>query len=122
MGDYFLLTKRGHIDAMLCFFSKSFDGIRQGQLLLRGKGIDDGKPTNPGDGMTKSNELFAIKLIDSTEVVNDFGHRFTSLRMALIVSQLVVLDDGAVFVFTFSPAQIHPYLLSVYLYICKALY
>jgi hypothetical protein len=45
-----------------------------------------------------------IPLIDATEIVNDFGDRFTRYRMALTVGQLVALDDGAIFVFTFSNA------------------
>jgi len=72
--------------------------------------------------MAQPNELLAVQLIDSTEIVNDFGHRFTSYRVALIVGQLQVLDDGTVFVFAFGPAQIHAYVLSVYLYACQALY
>jgi hypothetical protein len=42
--------------------------------------------------------------------------------VALIVGQLVVLDDGAVFVFAFGDAQVHAYVLSVYLFACRALY
>ncbi len=43
-----------------------------------------------------------IQLIGATEIVNDFGNRFTRLRVALIVGELVVLNDGAVFIFAFS--------------------
>ena len=71
--------------------------------------------------MTKSSELLVIQLIDSTEIVNDFRYRFARYRVALIVGQLVVLDDGAVFVFAFGDAQIHAYVLSV-LYACQTLY
>ena len=72
--------------------------------------------------MTKSSELLVIQLINSTEIVNDFGYRFTAYRVALIVGQLVVLDDGAVFVFAFGDAQVHAYVLSVYIFACQALY
>ena len=54
--------------------------------------------------MTETKELFVIQLIGSTEFVNDFGDRFTRCRVALIVGQLVVIDDGAVFVFAFDDA------------------
>ena len=72
--------------------------------------------------MTKSSELLVIQLINSTEIVNDFGYRFTGYRVSLIVGQLVVLDKGAVFVFAFGDAQIHAYVISVYIFDCKVLY
>ena len=54
--------------------------------------------------MTKSSELLVIELVDSTEIVNDFRYRFKRYRVMLIVDQLVVLDDGAVFIFAFGDA------------------
>ena len=71
--------------------------------------------------MTKSSELLVIQLINSTKIVNDFGYRFTGYRVALVMGQLVVLDDGAVLVFTFGDAQVHAYILSVYAFACQAL-
>jgi len=53
--------------------------------------------------------------------VDDLGHRLAGDRVPLIMSQLVVGDNRAVFVFAFGGSKIHAYGYNVYLDYSQAL-
>ena len=96
---------------------KSFDAA---EIADSSKGVSDDQPTDTGDGVTQSHQLLPIQLIGSTEIVDDFGHGFSGFGMTLIVRQLVVLNTGTVFVFTFCGPQVHAYIYIVYLLLLQA--
>jgi hypothetical protein len=72
------------------------------------------QPTDPGDRSTQSYQFKTVKLVGSTKVMDDFGDRFASLWMALVVGNLKVLDDRAIFVGAFCCSQVHAYVNSMY--------
>ena len=61
------------------------------------------------------NQLIAVQLIGSSEVVDDFCYRLTRNGVAFVVGQLEVLDDRSVFVLPFCGSQVHAYQTSMYL-------
>ena len=54
----------------------------------------------PGDGAAEADQLFAVHLICSSEGVDDFCDGLFGDGMPFIVGELVVFNDGSVFVFS----------------------
>ena len=81
----------------------------RGTLLII-KRVGYGQPADPGDRTTQAHQLGAVELIGAAEVVDDLGHRFAGLGVALVVRQLKVFDNRAVLVGTFCGSQVHAYL------------
>jgi len=78
-------------------------------LLALCKGIDNVQAAYPGNRAAQPHQLVAIQSVCSAECVNDVsdGLSCNRNRMALIVGQLVVLDEGAVFVSSLGGSQVH---------------
>ena len=70
-------------------------------LLFIIQGVQDSQPADPGDGPTEPHKFSPVQVIGSPEVMDDFRNRFSRNWMPFVVGQLVVLDDRAVFVFSF---------------------
>ena len=69
--------------------------------------IDNFQPAHPGNGVAQPNQLVPVKLISTAEAVDDPRNRFSGIRVAFIMSELIVLDDAAVLVFSSGSSQIH---------------
>jgi hypothetical protein len=54
---------------------------------------------DPGHGLAESHQIIALKLLSSSEVVDDLGDRSASLGMAQVVRELIVFDHRAIFIF-----------------------
>ncbi|RPJ12529.1 MAG: hypothetical protein EHM37_08930 [Deltaproteobacteria bacterium] len=61
-----------------------------------GQRIDDLQTAHPANGLAEADQLLPVELIDPAEVVDDFGDRLASIRMPLVMGELVILDDRAV--------------------------
>lgn len=75
-------------------------------ILLR-VGIDNGKVAYPRDGSAQAHQLVSVQAIGAAEAVDDLGYRLAGNRVTLVVGQLVVFDDRAIFVFPSCGSQIH---------------
>ena len=82
-------------------------------VLLLAVRIDNSQVADPGDGPTQPHQLLTVELIGAAEVVDDLGDRLSGNRVAFIVGQLVVFDDGAVLVLSSGSAQVHAQACSV---------
>ena len=59
------------------------------------------------NGLAESHEVITIQFVSPAEAMDDPSDGFSGNRMSLIVSQLVVLDVGAVFVSSASSSEIN---------------
>ena len=75
--------------------------------------IDDRDSTDPGDRPSEPNEVIAIKLVGSSEAVDDPSDSGIGLRVPLVMGELEVFGNGAVLVFSFRGAQVHAHYDSV---------
>ena len=74
-----------------------------------GKRVCHVQAADPGNGLAKPHQFLPIELVGSAEVVDDFGDRFSSYWVALVVCELEIFDDGAVFIGAFCFSEIHVY-------------
>ena len=75
--------------------------------LLCARQVVDLYAAYPCDGSAQTDQIIPVKLIGPAKAVNDMGYRFFILGMPLIVGELEVFDNRAVFVFSFGSSQIH---------------
>ena len=69
--------------------------------------IDNFQPAHPGNGVAQPNQLVLIKFISAAEDVDGPRNRFSGIRVAFIVSELIILDHAAVLAFSSGGTQIH---------------
>jgi len=69
--------------------------------------IDNVQAADSGNRAAQPDEMIAIQSVRPAEVVDDPGNGLSGHRVALIVGQLIVLDDGTVFVFSLSSPEVH---------------
>jgi hypothetical protein len=63
--------------------------------------IYDLKVTHSCDGFAQSDQFVSVDLVSASETVDDMRSRLVSLWMSKVVRQLVVSNDGAIFVLAF---------------------
>ena len=79
----------------------SFQDLPEG-LPITCKRVANFQAADPGNGLAESHEIIALKLIGSSEVVDDLGDRSASLGMAHVVRELIVFDHRSIFYFCVS--------------------
>ncbi len=65
--------------------------------------------TNAANGLTETDQLLAVELVNPAEVVDDFGDGFAGIRMPLVMGELEVFDDRAVLIGALCDSSIHAY-------------
>jgi len=68
------------------------------RILSYSRWIIKPQTTNATNGLAETHQLLAVELVNSSEVVDDFGNGFASVRMPLVMGKLEVFDDRAVLV------------------------
>jgi len=74
---------------------------------LGASGVNNGDPTDSGNGSGEPNQDLTVELIGTTEAVDDTGNGGVGLRIPLVVGELEILGNGAILVFSFRGSQIH---------------
>ena len=70
--------------------------------------------TDSSDGLAQTDELAPVDLICSSKVVDDACDGLLGLWIPVVMRQVVVGDDGAVFVLPLGCSQVHAQYYSIY--------
>lgn len=74
---------------------------------MRIERIDNLNVADTGDGTAEADELIAVKFIGPAEAVDELSDGLFGDRIALVVGELIVLDDASVLIGSFGGSQVH---------------
>ena len=72
--------------------------------------VDDVNITYPGDRAAEADQLFTVQFICPSERMDNLCYGHPSDGVAFVMSELVVVNDGSVFVFSLSSSEVHDHL------------
>src|SRR5690606_8572899 len=88
-----------------------FDESQTSLALQGGLGLQDILGAQEaGDASDQAPELLDVAFVSTTEGIEDAGPGLTGHRIALIVRELEVGDDGTVFVLALDSSEVHVYI------------
>ena len=72
-----------------------------GWIPISSQWIIKPQAADTANGLTKTHQLLAVKLVNPAEVVDDFGDGLAGVGMSLVMGELEIFDDRAVLVGAF---------------------
>ena len=68
---------------------------------IPGNGIGYFQAADPGDRPAQAYEVISVQFVCSSKAVYYVGNRLSGFPMSFVMSELVILDNGSVFIFSF---------------------
>ena len=89
--------------------SRQTNGYRRGPIVLD-RWIGDALPTAPGNGLTEVDQILPVELVDSLEIMDEFGDRLTISGWRSLWANWKYSATEPSFLVRFVVSKIHAYM------------